>query len=142
MAELSQRAKRAEDHIAAARSETHEQLEARVAQAMATGQRQREEMKACGATVKDELAAAWAGLQAHVQDQFENIRTKLDEKRHDHDAKAAQRWAERAELNAADAVGFAGYAIDEAEAAVLEAAGARKIADALRPNTPSSAGEE
>ena len=138
MAELSQRAKEAEDHIAAARNETHEQLEARVAKAKATAQRQRQETKARGAKAKDELAVAWAGLQAHVQEQFEKIRARLDEKRNDHDAKAAQQRAERAEANAADAADFAQYALDEAEAAALEAADARKIADALHPSTPSS----
>ena len=138
MTKLSERAKEAADHAAAAGGEAHEQLEARVAEARATVQRQREEMKAHGAKVKDDLASAWASLRAHVQEQFEKIRAKLDEKRDDHDARTAERRAERAELNAADAVGFALYAIDEAEAAVLEAADARKIADAL--NTPSSAG--
>ncbi len=107
MAELSQRAKEAEDRIAAARNETHEQLEARVAEAKATAQRRREEMKARGATVKDELASAWAGLVAHVHEQFEKMRAKLDEKRDDFDAKAAERRAERAEANAVDAVDFA-----------------------------------
>jgi hypothetical protein len=40
--------------------------------------------------------------------------------------------------NAADAADFAQYALDDAEAAALEAADARKIADALHPSTPSS----
>ena len=53
MAELSQRAKEAEDHIAAARKETHEQLETRVAEA--TAQRRREEMKTRGTKVNDQL---------------------------------------------------------------------------------------
>ena len=50
------------------------------------------------------------------------------------------RRAERAEANAADAIDFAGWAVDEAEAEALEAAEARKIADALKPSTPSSTG--
>jgi hypothetical protein len=53
-----------------------------------------------------------------------------------------ERRAERAEANAADAVDFASYAVDEAGAAALEAADARKIADALNPSEPSSTGEE
>ena len=134
LAKLSQRAKEAEDHIAAARNETHEQLQARVAEAKATAQRRREEMKAHGATVKDELASAWAGLVAHVHEQFEKMRARLDEKRDDLDAKAAERRAERAEANAADAIDFASWAVDEAEAEALEAAEARKIADALHPS--------
>jgi hypothetical protein len=94
-------------------------------------------MKAHGAKVKDDLASAWAGLRAHVQEQTEKIQIKLDEKRDDHDAKAAERRAERAVLNADDAVSFALYAVDEAEAAVLEAADARKIADALSASSPA-----
>jgi len=142
MAELAQRAKEAEEHTAAARDETREQLEARAAQARAAAQRRREEMKARGAKVKDELASAWASLRAHVQEQFEKIRARLEEKRDDLDAKAAERRAERAESNAADAIDFASYAVDEAEAAALEAAEARKIADGLHPGAPSPKGEE
>jgi hypothetical protein len=39
-------------------------------------------------------------------------------------------------------VDLASYAVDEAEAAALEAADARKITDALNPSEPSSTGEE
>lgn len=136
MNELSQRAKEAEDHTAAARNDTREQLQAHAAQARTTAQQRREEMKARGAKTKDDLASAWASLRAHVQEQFDKIRAGLGEKRDDLDAKAAERRAERAEINAADAAYFALYAIDEAEAATLEAAEARKIADALHPSTP------
>jgi hypothetical protein len=74
-----------------------------------TAQRRREEMKARGAKVKDELASAWASLRAHVQEQFEKMRPRLEEKPDDLDAKAAEWRAERAEANAADAVDFASY---------------------------------
>ena len=68
MAELSQRAKEAADHAAAARGETREQLEARAAEARATAQRRREDMKARGGKMQDDLAVAPAGLRSHVQD--------------------------------------------------------------------------
>ncbi len=90
--------------------------------------------------MKDDLASAWASLVTHVQEQVEKMRARLGERRDDLDTQAAERRAERAEANAADAVDFAQYALDEAEAAVLEAADARKIADAQRPGTPSSTG--
>jgi hypothetical protein len=134
LAKLSQRAKEAEDHAATARNETREQLEARAAAARATAQRRREELKARGAKMQDDLASAWASLLARAQEQFETIRAKLEEKRDDHDAKAAERRAERAEANAADAIDFASWAVDEAEAEALEAVEARKIADALHPS--------
>jgi hypothetical protein len=137
LAMLSQRAKEAADHAAAAHNETREQLEARAAKARATAQRHREETKARGAKMQDDLASARASLQAHVQDQVENIRAKVEEKRDDRDAKAAERRAEQAEANAADAIDFANWAVDEAEAEALEAAEARKIADALHPSKQS-----
>ena len=140
MAELSQRAKEAEDHITAARKETHEQLETRVAEAKATARRRREETH--GTKVNEQLASAWASLVANVQEQFEKMRAKLNEKRDDLDAQAAEQRAERAEANAAVAADFAQYALDEAEAAALEAADSRKIANAQRPGTPSSTGEK
>jgi len=107
MAGLSQRAKEAEDHLAATRKETREELEARVAGAKATAQRRREEIKTRGTTVKDELASAWASLLGQVQEQFEKMRARLEEKRDDFDAYTAERRAERAGANAADAVDFA-----------------------------------
>jgi len=133
VAELSQRAKEAEDHMAAARNEAQEELKAHAAEAKATAQRRREVMNARRAEVRDELASSWASLGAQMHEQFEKIRAKLDEKRDDHDAGVAERRAERAELNATDAVYFAIYAIDEAETAIYEAADARAIADALHP---------
>jgi prophage DNA circulation protein len=66
-----------------------------------------------------------------VHEQFGKMRVKLDEKRDDHDAAVAERRAQRTELNAEDAVSFAIFAVDEAEAAVLEAIDARVVADAL-----------
>lgn len=98
-------------------------------------------MKTRGTKVNDQLASAWASLAANVQEQSEKMRAKLGEKRDDLDAKAAEQRAERAEANAAVAADFAQYALDEAEAAALEAADARKIADAQSPGTPSSTGE-
>jgi hypothetical protein len=140
LAKLSQRAKEAEDHVAAARHETRAQIQARVIEARAAAQRRAEEMKARGAKAKDDLDSAWASLQAQAQQQFEKMRAKIDEKRDDHDAKAAQRRAERAEAHAAHAASFAQYAVDEADAAALEAAEARKIADTLHPSTPPPKG--
>jgi hypothetical protein len=138
LANLSQRANEAAGHVADARGQTREQIEARAAEARAAAQRRQKEVKAHGAKMHDDLASAWAGLQASVQEQFEKIRARLGEKRDDLDAMAAERRAERAEANAADAIDFASWAVDEAEAEALEAAEARTIADALHASKPSS----
>jgi hypothetical protein len=131
MAELSKRAKQAEDEAAAARTEAHDQLEVRVTQAKAATEQRRKEMDSQRVESKDDLQNAWADLRAHVHEQFRKMRAKLDEKRDDHDAAVAKWRAHRAEVNAEDAVIFAIFAVDEAEAAVLDAIEARGVADGL-----------
>ena len=127
---MSERAKVAEDRAAAARAESREQVEARVATVKADAERRREEAQAQAAKAEDDLTAHWRSLQAGMHDHLQQIRASIDERRDDLDAKLALRRAERAEDNAADAIDFALLAIDEAEESVLEAIDARLIANA------------
>ena len=138
MTQLSERAKEAEEQTTAARDEAHEELEQRIARARDAAQQRRRDLESHAAEVKDDVAKAWAGLRAHVRDQIEKIRAKVDEKRNDHDVTVAGHRADRAERNAADAIDFALWAIDEAEAAVLEAVDAREISDRLQSAIPSA----
>lgn len=131
LSEMSVRAKTAEEHTAAARKETREQVDARIAKMKADAQNRREEAKARGAEAEDDLSAHWKTLQAGVRDHLNQIHSAIDERRDDHDAKVALRRADRAENNAADALEFALYAIDEAEESVLEAIDARLVANAV-----------
>ncbi|HEY6378504.1 MAG TPA: hypothetical protein VI316_04910, partial [Candidatus Dormibacteraeota bacterium] len=123
---------------AAARNETHEQVDARIAKVKADAQRRREEAKAQGAKAEDDLTRHWQSLQAGVRDHLEQIRSAIDERRDDHDAKVALRRADRADNNAADAIEFALYAIDEAEQSVLEAIDARLVATAAMVATAAN----
>lgn len=131
LAELSERAKVAEKRAADARSETREQLDARVAVVKASAQHRRDEFHARNAKAKDEITSRWSELRDNTQAHFAEMQSKIDERRSEHDAKVAQRRADRAAENAAEAIDFALYAIDEAEASVLDATDARVIADAL-----------
>lgn len=72
--------------------------------------------------------AHWAELRKH----FGKLHVEVDKRRDDLDAKVAQHRADRATTNAVEAVEFALYTIDEAEASVLDAADAQEIADALK----------
>ena len=129
---LADRAKHAEEQATAARNEAHDKIEARQAEAKAAAAKRSKAMKVRRDAVKDDISTDWNGLHASVKAHNEKIKAKLDEKRNDHDAAAAERRAKRAEYNAEDAVDFALYAIDMAEAEVLEAIDARVIADGLR----------
>ena len=88
-------------------------------------------MKARGAKAKDEFASGWNTLRANLQDQFETMHTKIEERQEEHGAKVAEHRADWAESYAIDAVDFAYDAVVEAEAAVLEATDLRKNADAM-----------
>jgi hypothetical protein len=131
MARLSERTKAAEEHAADARTQTHQELEARIATAKADAQRRRDEARASGAQAKSDATAQWSKLRGNVGDYFDGMRSRIDERRDDHDAHIAERRAEQAEENAGDSIDFAAWAVAEAEASVLEAADARVIADSL-----------
>jgi hypothetical protein len=131
MAKLSERTKAAEDHAADARTQTREELEARIAKVKADAQRRRDEARARGAQAKDDATAQWSKLRGGVGDHIDEMRSKIDQRRDDHDVQVAERRAEKAEENAADSIDFATWAVAEAEASVLEAADARVIADSL-----------
>ncbi len=130
LSDMSVRAKTAEDNAAAARKESHEQLEARIAKVKADAQKHGTAAKAQADQASKEVSNRWTALQAGVRENVDKIHRDLDERREKHDAKAAQRRADRAEENAMAAVDFALYAIDAADEAVLEAIDARVVADA------------
>jgi hypothetical protein len=132
MTELSQRAKTAEQHTAAAVNETREELEKRIAQVKSDGLARRDDFRARRAEAKTENAARWNALRTGVQENLAQMRQQADERRNDRDTKVAERRAERAEVNAADAIDFAGYAVEEAQVTALEATEARIIADSLK----------
>jgi hypothetical protein len=131
LAELSDRAKAAEKRAADARSETREQLDAHVADLKASGQRKRDEVHSRNAKAKDEITSRWSELRDQTHSHFTQMQSDIDERRDEHDAKVAQRRADRAAENAAEAIDFAIYAIDEAEVSVLDATDAQVIADSL-----------
>jgi hypothetical protein len=132
MAELSQRAKTAEQQTTAAVKETRDEIEKRIAQVKNDGLALREDFRTRRAEAKTESAARWSALRTGVQEHFDQMRQQADERRNDRDAKVAERRAERAETNAADAIDFAAYAIEEAQVTALEATEARAIADSLK----------
>jgi hypothetical protein len=132
MAELSQRAKTAEQHTTAAVKETRDDIEKRIAQVKADALTMRDVFGSRRAEAKTEGAARWSALRTGVQEHFDQMRAQGDERRNDRDAKVAERRAERAETNATNAIDFAAYAIEEAEATTLEAAQARAIADSVK----------
>jgi hypothetical protein len=135
LADLSARAKQAEDSVAAASA---------AAKAQATGmiQEREDEMRAAAAqrkasaqqhatAARDSVTSAWTGITSKVQSDVDGIRARIDYKKYQHDRDKAVKAADEAEENAIASINFALDAIDYAESAVLDAVLARETADSF-----------
>lgn len=80
----------------------------------------------------DQATSDWATMQQNVSDAFDSLHAQAAERRAARKAKRAEGVAEESEWDAADAVDFAVYAIQEAEYALLQAAVDRDAADELK----------
>ena len=76
----------------------------------------------------ESVAAGWANLQKSVSDGFASLKTDMDARQAGRKAKRADRAADQAELDAADAIDWAVYSLQQAEYYVLAAADARVAA--------------
>jgi hypothetical protein len=125
LADLSVRAKKAEDAVATAQKEAHENLVARREQAQAAAtaaiQKVDRDIKAANQTV----VANWNALKAKVAADMAAWNTKIAKFAHEQDVKGAENHAELMEWEASFAIDCANAAIDEAESAVLDAIVAR-----------------
>ena len=130
LADLSRRAKSAEDSADAARAETRELLAARVAKARTEAERQAEQLHATAIAAEQDATDRWAQVQADWKNHVRTMRANIQDKQAARDTKRTDKRAAYAEDYAEAAVAMAVAAIEEAEYAVLEAALARADADA------------
>ena len=129
--DLQQRAAEAKTSAQAAVSESREQLRQRLDQA-------RVEVNLAGMDARQEVDAAtakarskWAQLKADAAVKLDDVQARMDRRADQLDAKVAARQADGAEADAADAIDFAAWTVDNARLAVLDAIDARVYADEL-----------
>jgi len=140
LADLSVRAKHAEDAVTAAEKEAHEKVMTRREQARAAAAAAIEKVdrniKSAGNDVKsmgDAAARKWAALQTKITGDLQSVKAGIAQKKHDWDAKRAESQADRLEWEAELAVDYAIAAVEQAELAVLDAvAGRQEAAQAQR----------
>jgi hypothetical protein len=125
--DLSDHAKKTEDVVDAARRKDRQRL----ARQKADLQASIAVASADASNARDKVSTWWADTRASVDERFAARRAKADERHLEHDLKRAQHHADEAEADAADAVAFALYLLDEAEQAVIDAVIARAVADEL-----------
>jgi vacuolar-type H+-ATPase subunit I/STV1 len=135
LSEMSVRAKRTEDLVAATRENNRAKLQAHHDALQESIAAQRDKAKQHASAASDSAHAQWDDARNSADQRFATLRARAEERRAERNAKKAQRHAERAEQDAAAAVDFALYVLDEAQYALVDAAIARAEADEPAPSS-------
>jgi hypothetical protein len=127
---LAQRAKVAEDRVAAAKKQARSDVEAQAAKVRDAAQQKADQLQAETAKAAAGASQWWSDVQHTWSEHIARLRGDIESKKAEMDAKLAQRRADGAEGDAVVAVAFAEAALEEAEYMVLNATLARLDADA------------
>ena len=129
LADLSVRAKNAEDAAAAAQKEAHEKIVARREQAHAAATVATEKVSLELKSVKDTATRNWNALQAKIAADIETLKTGIAQRKRELDFGRAENNAERLEWEAGFAIDYAVASIEQAKLAVLDAIAGRVEAE-------------
>ena len=129
LADLSVRAKHAEDAFSAAQKEAHDKIEARKQKARADAttavEKVNQKIKSANAdTVRD-----WNALKVKVAADVAGLKANVAAAKHNHDVKRADRRADRLEWEAGFAIDYAISSVEQAKLAVLDAIDGRVEAE-------------
>lgn len=129
LADLSVRAKHAEDAFSAAQKEARDKFEVRKQQAHAAATsavaKVDQDIKAAG----DSVTRDWTTMKAKVAADASALKAHVAEAKHEYDAKRAQGRADRLEWEAGFAIDYAIASVEQANLAVLDAIDGRLQAD-------------
>jgi DNA anti-recombination protein RmuC len=129
--ELQQRVAATKAAVQAAATESRDQLRQRIDQAQqdAKDAQQRAEQRAD--QTADRARGKFAQMKADAAAKMDDIQAKIDKRAQQLDTNMAADEAAWAEADAADALDFADWAVDNAQLAMLDAIDARAYADKL-----------
>ena len=129
LADLSVRAKDAEDAVAAAEKEAHGKIEARKEQARAAAAKAAEKVNQEIRSIGDTAARNWTAVRAKVAADIDSLKAGVALAKHDIDVKHAESHAERLEWEAGVAIDYAVASVEQAKLAVLDAVSSRAEAE-------------
>jgi hypothetical protein len=129
--ELQQRVAAAKSAAQAAATESREQLRRRIDQAQVDLDLAVKDAKQQAGAAAAGARSRWAQMKADAAAKMDNVQAKIDQRARQLDARAAADDADWAEANAADAIDYAEWTVDNAQLAVLDAIDARAHADEL-----------
>jgi DNA repair exonuclease SbcCD ATPase subunit len=133
---LQKRAAELKSSADQARHETNEQVKARITQAKTDIAARESAVKEKTEQAADQTQNQWKKLQADNAAKMKDLHDRIGRQRDERDIKKAQKEADNAEEDAADALDYAAWAVDQAQLAVLDAIDARTWADARAAASP------
>ena len=125
LAELSVRAKHAEDALAAAKKETRDKIVARKEQARAAATAAAEKVNRDIQSAKDTATRSWSAVRAKIGADINHLKAGVAQKKHDLDVKLAESNADELEWEANVAIDYAIASVEQAKWAALDAVAAR-----------------
>jgi hypothetical protein len=129
LADLSVRAKHAEDAASAAEKEAHDKIVARKEQARTAAKTAVEKVNADIKSAGDSAGRDWNTVKAKIAADMNALKANIAEVKHEHDVKRAEHRADRLEWEAGFAIDYAIASIEQAKLAVLDAVDGRLAAD-------------
>jgi hypothetical protein len=133
LADLSQRAKSAEDAFAAACTESTQTVDSYIDNARATVEKFKEQVQQDAATATVRAKSDWRDIQSRIATRLDRIKASIDARKHQLAADRAEARADAAEEEATAAVADASAAVEYARFAVLYAVAARHDSDSATP---------
>jgi hypothetical protein len=129
--ELQQHAANAKAAAEGAARESREQLRQRIDQAQVDLNLAAKDAQQKAGEAAASARSKWAQMKADAAAKMDNFQAKVDKRADQFDAKVAASDADWAENDAADAIDYAAWTVDNARLAVLDAIDARAYADEL-----------
>ena len=128
---LANRAKTAEDRVAAAKTQNRAEVEKQVNKARTAAQKKADSLQAHNAKAAAGASQWWTDVQSSWSTHVAQLHDDVQARKAELDSKKAKHRADRAEDDAIAAVAFAEAALEEAEYAVLDAQLARLEAETM-----------
>jgi hypothetical protein len=121
LADLSVRAKGAEQALDAAEKEAHDKIVPRKEQAHAAATKAVEKVNQEVKSANDTANRNWSAVKAKIADDMNRLKVNVAHAKHQHDVKRAENRADRREWEAEFAIDYAIAAVEQAKLAVLDA---------------------
>jgi hypothetical protein len=129
LADLSVRAKSAEEALDAAEKEAHDKIVTRKEQAHAAATKAVEKVNQEVKSANDTATRNWSAVKAKIADDMNHLKANIAHAKHERDVKRAENHADRLEWEAGFAIDYAVATVEQARLAVLDAVDGRLAAE-------------